>query len=107
VTENISNCWDWEKQYSKGDETSNILIRCLAILSAFLGSKIHIEYQYRLNGWEGTSAYGLSRRNKFVLNETESVKLLETLKLDSYILSWLKKPCTDWSVPRKLMESLT
>ncbi len=106
VTKNISNCWDWEKQYSKGDETSNILIRCLAILSAFLGSKIHIDYQYRLSGWEGVSAYGLSRRNKFVSNETESVKLLDTLKLDSYILVWMKKPCADWSLPRKLAKSL-
>jgi hypothetical protein len=106
VTENISNCWDWEKQYSKEDETSNILIRCLAILSAYLGSKIHIEYQYRMNGWEGTSAYGLSRRNKFVSNETASVKLLETQKIDSYILKWLKNPCNDWSMPRKLTESL-
>ncbi len=106
VTENISNCWDWEKQYSKEDEISNILIRCLAILSAFLGSKIHIDYQYRLCGWEGVSAYGLSRRNKLVSNETESVKKLETLKLDSYILGWMKNPCADWSMPRKLAESL-
>ena len=106
VTENIFNCWDWEKQYSKEDEISNILIRCLAILGAFLGSKIHIDYQYRLCGWEGVSAYGLSRRNKFVSNETESRKMLETLKLDSYILGWMKNPCADWSLPSKLAESL-
>jgi hypothetical protein len=30
--ENITNCWDWEKQYSRGDDVSNILIRCISIL---------------------------------------------------------------------------
>ncbi len=36
VTENITNSWDWEKQYAKEGDISNILIKCIAILAAYL-----------------------------------------------------------------------
>jgi hypothetical protein len=52
LCENITNCWDWEKQYSRGDEISYILIRCISILSAYLGSKFHIDYKYKMSDWE-------------------------------------------------------
>ncbi len=71
VTENITNSWDWEKQYAKDDDISNILIRCIAILAAYLGSRIHVEYKYRMKIWEGVSAIDLSRKNMRVSCESE------------------------------------
>ncbi len=79
--ENITNCWDWEKQYSRGDEISNILIRCISILSAYLGSKFHIDYKYKMSDWEGLSASGLSKKNRHIYNETESCMKMEKLKI--------------------------
>ncbi len=106
VSGNITNSWDWEKQYSRGDETSNILIRCISILSAYLGSKFHIDYKYKMNDWEGLTATGLSRKNKQVSNEADSLKELKSLKIEPFFLDWLRKPCADWSLPKKLAESL-
>jgi hypothetical protein len=102
LCENITNCWDWEKQYSRGDEISNILIRCISILSAYLGSKFHIDYKYSMLDWEGLSATGLSKKNKHISNESESRKKMEKLKIAPAFLDWMKSPCPDWCLPKKL-----
>jgi len=102
LCENITNCWDWEKQYSKCDETSNILIRCISILSAYLGSKVHIDYKYKMSDWEGLSASGLTRRNTLVRNEKESEEYMAKLKLAPSFLDWMKSPHADWSLPKNL-----
>jgi hypothetical protein len=104
--ENITNCWDWEKQYSRGDDVSNILIRCISILSAYLGSKIHIEYRSEMRDWEGLSATGLARKNRKVSCEKECSAELRRLKINQFFSDWLRKPCTDWSLPKKLSSSL-
>jgi hypothetical protein len=102
LCENITNCWDWEKQYSRGDEISNILIRCISILSAYLGSKIHIDYKYKMSDWEGLLASGLSKKNRHIQNEDESCKKMEKLKIVPAFLDWMKSPRPDWSLPKKL-----
>ncbi len=70
---------------TRGDEPSNILIRCIFILSAYLGSKFYVEYKYQMNDWEGITATGLSRKNKQVSNEADSLEKLSLHKLDSFI----------------------
>jgi hypothetical protein len=104
--QNISNCWDWEKQYSRGDDLSNILIRCISILSAYLGSKIHIEYRSVMRDWEGLSATGLAKKNINVSGEEECCDELEKLKINRFFSDWLRNPCSDWSLPKKLSLSL-
>jgi hypothetical protein len=106
VTENIMNLWDWEKQDAKDDEISNILIRCIAILAAFLGSRIHVEYKYKMKNWEGVSAIDLSRKNRRVSCESESLNDLKKYEFDSFIIDWLKNPCANESLPKMLAESL-
>jgi hypothetical protein len=103
--ENITNCWDWEKQYSRGDELSHILIRCISILSAYLGSKIHIEYRSEMRDWEGLSATGLARKNRQVSNEADCHDELKRLKIKRFFSDWLS-PCTDRSLTKKLAISL-
>jgi hypothetical protein len=75
-------------------------------LSAYLGSKFHIDYKNKMNDWEGLTATGLSRKNKQVSNEAESLKEMETLKIEPFFLDWLRNPCADWSLPKKLADSL-
>jgi hypothetical protein len=106
VTENITNSWDWVKQYAKDDDISNILIRCIAILAAFLGSRIHVEYKYKMKSWEGISAIDLSRENRRVSCESESLKDLKKYEYDDFIIDWLKKPCANESLPKMLANSL-
>jgi hypothetical protein len=104
--DNITNCWDWEKQYSRGDELSNILIRCISILSAYLGSKIHIEYRGEMRDWEGLSATGLARKNRQVSSEEDCHDELKRLKIKRFFSDWMRSPCTDWSLTKKLALSL-
>jgi hypothetical protein len=104
--ENITNCWDWEKQYSKGDDVSNILIRCISILSAYLGSKFHIEYRSEMRDWEGLSATGLARRNRKVSSEKDCREELKKMKIERCFSEWLRNPCCDWNLPKKLATCL-
>jgi hypothetical protein len=104
--ENITNCWDWEKQYSKGDDVSNILIRCISILSAYLGSKFHIEYKSEMRDWEGLSATGLARRNRKVSSEKDCREELKKMKIERCFSEWLRNPCCDWNLPKKLATCL-
>ncbi len=76
---------------------SNILIRRISILSAYLGSKIHIDYKYKMSDWEG-----LSKKNRHIQNEDESCKKMEKLKIAPAFLDWMKSPHPDWSLPKKL-----
>jgi hypothetical protein len=71
-------------------------------LSAYLGSKIHIDYKYKMSDWEGLSASGLSKKNRYVQNEDESDKCMERLKIAPVFLDWMKSPRPDWSLPKKL-----
>jgi hypothetical protein len=106
VTENIRNAWAWEKQYSKEDELASILIRCIAIIGAYLGSKIHVQYRKENNSWEGVSAARLSRKNKQFRNELDSIRELERTNTDVAIINWLGSPCLDWNLPKKISDTL-
>jgi hypothetical protein len=85
---------------------SNILIRCISILSAFLGSKIYIEFRGEMRDWEGLSATGLARKNRQVSNEEDCHDVLKKLKIKRFFSDWLRSPCTDWSLTKKLALSL-
>jgi hypothetical protein len=104
--ENLTNCWDWEKQYSKGDEVSNILIRCISILSAYLGSKFHIEYISEMRDWEGLSATGLAKKNRTVSCEKDCREILKKMKIDKYFSEWMRSPYSDWNLPKKMAVTL-
>jgi hypothetical protein len=106
VTENTTNSWDWEKQYEKEDNISNILIKCTAILAAYLGSRIHVDYKYRMVDWEGVSAINLSRRNMRVSIEKDTLNELKKCKMDSLIVDWLQNPCANENLSKVLAETL-
>ncbi len=85
---------------------SNILIRCISILSAYLGSKIHIEYRSEIRDWEGLSATGLAKKNRKVSCEKDCWDKLKKFKINRFFSDWLRNPCSDWSLPKKLSNSL-
>lgn len=105
-TENITCSWSWDKQYSKNDEMATILIRCLTILSAYLGSRIHVQYKKWNDSWEGLSAKKLSRRNTQVHDESDSKRLLKEMKIEEWLIMWLGKPSIDWELVKRVTNML-
>ncbi len=85
---------------------SNILIRCISILSAYLGSKFHIEFRSEMRDWEVLSASGLAKKNRKVSCKKDCREELKKLKIDQFFSDWLRNPSSDWNLPKKLAMSL-
>ena len=103
---NITCSWAWEKKYEKNSEMASALIRCLAIMSAYLGSYIHIEYRKQPKCWEEISAEKISRNS----GANSSCPDLSVSSMNSewpvWAVEWLKKPRIDWSLADKLRNHL-
>jgi hypothetical protein len=106
LTNNITCVWAWDKKYASDDIRSSILIRCIVILAAYLGSEIHIDYKKDPNSWEFISAERLSR--DCTTSNTERTFLRRQLDemVPRDLQLWLSSWSEDWSLPGKLANSL-
>ncbi len=48
---------------------------------------MHVEYKYKMKFWEGVSAIDLSRENRRVSCESESLKELKKYEYDRFIIT--------------------
>jgi hypothetical protein len=59
--DNMAAVWGWEKIYVSGDNMASMLLRCIVLLSARLGSVVHVRHLPRVSDWEARLADKLSR----------------------------------------------
>jgi hypothetical protein len=59
--DNMAAVWGWEKNYVSGDNMASILLRCIVLLSARLGTIVHVSHLPRVSDWEARLADRLSR----------------------------------------------
>ncbi len=103
-TDNIACVFGHENHLMKKDETASIFIRAVHLISAFLGSKIHIEHLPRCLDWGSETADNLSRERTTGFLETRMLQRWKHLELPSQLLEWLQNPTTDWRIPYKMLQ---
>ena len=62
-TDNVGCFFGWENMSVKGDETASILVKAVLLMSAFLGTTVHVVHIPRKTTWENIVADKLSRKN--------------------------------------------
>jgi hypothetical protein len=103
-TDNIACVFGHENHSMKKDETASIFIRAVHLISAFLGSKIHIEHLPRCSDWGSETADNLSRERTTGFLETRMLQRWKHLDLPSTLLEWLQNPTADWEIPYQMLQ---
>jgi hypothetical protein len=103
-TDNMACVFGCKDGYVKNDEYASILIRALYIISAFLGSAIHVEHCPRRSSWEAATADNFTRLKTTTFLENQILSRFLHLQIPSPLSSWLVNPSNDWQLPLSLLE---
>jgi hypothetical protein len=103
-TDNIACVFGQENHLMKNDETASIFIRTVNLISAFLGSKIHVEHLPRCSDWGSEMADNLSRERTTGFLETRMLQRWQHLEVPIELITWLQAPTSDWDLPFKLLQ---
>jgi hypothetical protein len=98
--------YGWDSQYVKNGVTASIIVKCIALLAAYLNCYAHFYHTPRLSNWESTLAERLSRRRNTLPNDRALVRSFEKLCLPASLNSWLLEPSEDWSLPVNIVKDL-
>ena len=102
--DNVGCFFGWLNRHTTEDVTASILIRALHLISAFLGSQIHIEHLPRISTWDAELVDRLSRSRT---TTSADKRLLESFRLPEIpesLSKWLLDPQDDWDLALRLLE---
>jgi hypothetical protein len=106
MIDNIACYYGWISKYVKEDSTASIIIRCIGLLSAYLGSRFHFKHLPRLSNWEGKKVDRLSRRSSSTWWDKRLVSSFGTQQIPLCLQQWLTNPEEDWALPEKLLQEI-
>jgi hypothetical protein len=101
--DNMACVYGWANHYLKGDISASILIRALHLISAFLGSIIHVEHVPRRSSWESSTADNLSRRATTGFLEEQMLGRFRAVHAPKVLTDWLMNPQEDWAFANDLL----
>ena len=106
TVDNSSLTYAWEKKYMKNDEETSILLRCLHMAEAFLGSKLHVSYRRRMSDDMSVLVDHLSRTETTTEADLARIAHLRWETPGSALMEWVKNPRPDWSLPEKVVQDI-
>ena len=88
----------------KGDETASILVKAVLLMSAFLGTTVHVVHIPRKTTWENIVADKLSRKNTTKHAVRKLLDSFGATVVPNFFSDWLSCPSEDWDLPQKCLE---
>jgi len=104
--DNTNVIYAWEKKYCKNDQETSILIRTLHILEAYLECKIFVQHTKRLSNEMASLVDHLSRQSSTTAIDLKKIEKITWSQPEGTLVSWLKKPVADWTIPNKILEDV-
>ena len=104
--DNLSCVYGWENGYAKEDEYASIIIRCLVLLTSFLGTNLTIKHLPRVSSWEAKKVDRMSRKSSSTQEDLNLLNSFEYCDFPLPLLNWLKNPSADWDLPVNILESV-
>jgi hypothetical protein len=104
--DNTGCIFGWQNKSVSGDNCASILIRALHLVTAYLGSVIHMVHLPRVISWEARMVDRLSRART---TTKDDLKLLESLRnkpLPKSLTNWLINPVEDFSLANQLLDDV-
>ena len=105
--DNVACFFGWINRHVTGDVTASILIRSLHLISAFLGSQVHITHLPRKSTWDAVLVDRLSRSSSTSSQDRRLLASFPGWVLPECLLQWLNHPVEDWSLAEKLLKSVS
>jgi hypothetical protein len=102
--DNSACYFGWLNRNSSNDEMASIMIRALHLISAALGSQIHIRHLPRQSNWEARLVDRLSRSETTTKEDKRLVESFTNPNLPVSMKEWLRDPVEDWELPLKLLK---
>jgi hypothetical protein len=104
LTDNMACVFGCKDGYVKNDEYASIFIRALYIISAFLGSVVHVDHCPRRSSWEAVTADNFTRQKTTSFLEKQILSRFLHLQIPPPLISWLSNPSNDWQLPLSLLK---
>jgi hypothetical protein len=103
-TDNAGCVFGMKDGYAKNDEYASIFIRTAHLVSAYLGSVLHVIHAPRRSSWEAITTDNLSRESTTTFLENQICGRYHHLKTPKALLQWLHNPQDDWELPTNLLK---
>ena len=103
-TDNMGCFFGWENMSVKGDETASILVKAVLLMSAFLGTTVHVVHIPRKTTWENIVADKLSRKNTTKHAVRKLLDSFGATVVPNFFSDWLSCPSEDWDLPQKCLK---
>jgi hypothetical protein len=104
--DNLSCVYGWENGYAKEDEYPSIIIRCLVLITSFLGTNLTIKHLPRVSSWEAKKVDRMSRKSSSTQEDLNLLNSFEYCDFPLSLLNWLKTPSADWDLPVNILENV-
>jgi len=85
---------------------ATILIRALHLISAYLGTQIHVSHLPRKSTWDALLVDRLSREKSTTSQDKKLLKSFKFRKIPNCLKSWMSKPTEDWELPMALLSDV-
>jgi hypothetical protein len=106
-TDNIACVFGHYNHLMKGDECASIFIKTVHLISAFLGSQVHVQHSPRRSDWGSKMADNLTRECTTGFLESRMIQRWSNLAIPSALDQWLLNPTEDWNLPFVLLNEVT
>ncbi len=87
----------------KNDECASILIRATKMMTAYLGTVLHVEHQQRCSSEEAELVDNMTRTRTLGFLERHVVSRFRTSSWPRPLLDWFENPKSDWDLPYALL----
>ena len=104
--DNMAVVFGWENGGVKFDTTASIILRCVHLLSAFLGMWVFLTHVPRRSNKMADLVDRLSRKSTTGDKEVQLLTGARKSSIRGVLLTWLEDPVEDWDLPMKLLEEL-
>jgi len=105
-TDNIAVVFGWESKSIKFDRSASILIKAVAIMSAFLGCRVFVEHLPRMTTMEAELADHLSRASSVTEEDWNLIADAKISEVKGSLCRWIQRPFDDENLPFVLLEEL-
>ncbi len=94
--DNIACVYGYDNGQLKNDESASIMIRAARLISAYLGSVVHVEHVARGSCWEAELVDNLSRSSTSRFLEQRTLSRFHHKELPKVLSDWLDTPYNDY-----------
>ena len=101
--DNMNCLYGWENRSLKGDISASIVIRAIHLISAYLGSIIHVKHLPRVSNFESSMVDRMSRMSTMAREDRKLLSSFANLRIPPVLLEWICNPSEDWSFPIRLL----